>query len=408
MLHRNYRNFFKFRVCKNTMKICQIGTGAEPVSENSTRAVEIVIYNLSKELAELGNEVHIIDMIGGRKNKKLKYHLVNLPFLKAGLKEARGFPRLIKKITFSIKPFLLLLKLQKRERFDIVHVQNQFPGFLILLFKKLLKVNGVYTSHIPFWTLNRDRFSKKLLFKTFLERICLKKADKVIAVSQAQKDGILEKVKIRPGKIQVIQNGVDLKKFYPKKKEDKEKIVLYAARLCREKNQFLIIKAIPEIVKKEKKEKVKFLFIGQIEDKDYFEEIMKFIRKNKIEEYVEILGSVDNKSMAGHYRNADIFLSSSNVEGFPLTALEAMASGCAMVLSKIKPHSEIEKNGEIIYFEPDNLKDLIEKLNLLVGDRNKIKKFSKKALDSAKKFYSWKKVASKNMEIYSRVKEPFL
>lgn len=384
------------------MKICQIGTGNEFISQKSKIAVELVIFNLSKSLAELGNEVYIIDLYNKENQKinNLSYRFVNLPsFLEK--KTSQGtLKHFIKKAWFSIKLLPLLLTLNKEKNLDAIHIQNQFPGFFILfLLKPFIKTKIVYTSHTPFWILPKKLFTNSLILKTLLERICIKLAGEVICVSEAQKKGILEKINVKKEKIKVIKNGVDLKKFHPSAAKKKNKIIILSvARICRTKNQFFSLKAISHIIKNN--ENIKFVLIGQAEEQIYLDKIKEFIKNQELQDNVEIIGAVDNNIIPDYYRNSDIFLSSSTAEGLPLTVLEAMASGCCIVLSDIPPHKEISKNNEIIFFKSQDIQDLIKKLNLIIKDKELLSSLKKKAFQTAQKFYSWEQVAKSNIEVY--------
>jgi alpha-maltose-1-phosphate synthase len=383
------------------MKICQVGTGAQEIKQDSSTAVELVIFNLSKALQKQGNKVSIIDLYAPNTDKELDYLFIRLPRYLEKNKPAPGSPlHIIKKLIFSLKTLILLNKMNKKEKLDIVHIQNQYPGFFIMLFLKRLMKNTkfVYTTHIPFWTLEKEEFNEKYYFKTMLERLCMRMADKIIAVGFSQKKGIIEKAGINENKIEVIWNGVDLNKFKPIKNKDKRLKIISVARISRVKNQMLIIKIIPDIIKKQKN--VKFYFIGQEEDKAYLEEINKYIKENKIEDFVEITGAIDNNQIPDFYKKSRIFISASNAEGLPLTILEAMASGCAIILSDIGPHSELGKINEIVYFKKNNNEDLKTKLHDLLSNKKKILRLRNKSLECAKKNFSWNNVALKNLAVY--------
>jgi len=382
-----------------------MGTGNIPVSKDSSRAVELVIFNLSKQLSELGHDVTVIDLFSDVElDNSFEYKLVKMPkFLDYRVVTMPQTPKhFFKKVIFSLKAVSLLLKLNSKEKYDIIHVQNQYIGFFVLLFKKLLNLPVVYTSHIPFWVLNKQEFGKKLYFKTLLERTCFKLADKVICVGNSQKEGILEKISLKKEKIVTIENGVDLIKFHPSKKQNKKQITLISvARLSRVKNQFMLIKIIPDIIKENKK--IKFIFIGQIEDEQYLEEIKNFIKEKKIEKYVDIVGPLSITELPNYYNQSEVFISTSTAEGLPLTVLEAMASKCALVLSDIGPHKEFQKENEIIFFKLDDSQDLAKKIDNLLGNSKKIEKLRNSSLKTARKYFSWNVVASKNLEIYKKL-----
>jgi glycosyltransferase involved in cell wall biosynthesis len=258
--------------------------------------------------------------------------------------------------------------------------------------------------------LPKKDFGFGLYIKTFMERMCFKLAGKIIAVGHAQRKGILEKTSLHPDKIEIIQNGVDQKKFcrdiINQKREGRKKnkiSIISVARISKVKNQLLILKAIAPLIKKG--QNIQVSLVGQLEEKDYVTEINNFIDINNLQKNARLIGPVPNNLMPGYYQAADIFISASNAEGFPLTVLEAMSCGCAILLSSIEPHKEISKEGEILFFQQNNLAEISQVIESLIIDKKKLKLLKKLAANSAKKYYSWKKVALDNIRIYNQIRK---
>jgi glycosyltransferase involved in cell wall biosynthesis len=381
------------------MKIIYVGTGTQSISPMSETAVEIVTNKLAEVVKELGNEVYVIDIFSDKANNNLNYYRINMPnFLREKNSNSGSIYHILKRILFSIKSLKLIHRLRKKEKIDIVHIQNQYPGLIILIFKKFFKdISFVYTDHTPFWVLEKKEFNKKFYFKTMMDRISMKLSDKLVFVGESQKKGILEKVNINKDKSRVIQNGVDLDRFKPlnKNRSDDKIKMLYVARMSRVKNQLLILKALNEM---KNKDNIILDFIGQIEDLEYYNEILDYIKDNKLEN-INIIGPVKNDLLPKYYRESDIFISPSNAEGFPLTVLEAMSSGCALLLSDIGPHLEL-KGESAIYFTKDNYVNLKDKIENLIKNRNNLNKLKRKSRKSAEKHYSWKKVAKDYIKFY--------
>ena len=104
-----------------------MGTGNIPISKESSRAVELVIFNLSKQLSELGHDVTVIDLFSDMKlDNNLEYKLVKMPKpLDYRVITMPQTPKhFLKKVIFSLKAVSLLLKSNRKEKYDIVHVQN--------------------------------------------------------------------------------------------------------------------------------------------------------------------------------------------------------------------------------------------------------------------------------------------
>jgi len=393
------------------MKVCQVGTGMSSISAKSSTATESVVYNLSKELKRLC-DLHIIDFKDNEREKLpgVEYHDINMPKI-WGPKvytTPGTLTHVLRRMLYTLKTSFRFVSLMSKEKFDVIHCHNQYTGAVLSLINKLFyKSKFVYTLHTPFWTLPDGQLPKLFFLKTQMERACMKNSTKVIAVSNTQKIMAEKRACLEHGKIVYIPNGVDLLKFYPGKSiirnlaSSNEKIVLCVARISRIKNQMAIIKAIPKVISKDRK--VKFVFIGQIDDEKYFNEILEFIKENELKGYIKFIGAIENTKIPEYYRAADVFILPSFAEGLPLVLLEAMASGLPIIASNIGPNKELGKKKEIIYFNPDSSRELGEKLSELLASNEKRDALGKNARKTAEKLYSWHEIAKKNFELYKEI-----
>lgn len=115
-------------------------------------------------------------------------------------------------------------------------------------------------------------------------------------------------------------------------------------------------------------------------------------------DYVDYLGQVTDAELAKLYAGAACFVFPSKIEGFGLPGLEAMAAGCPVVAANASCLPEIY--GEAArYFDPDNINDLVDKINQVLSDKKLANDLKKKGLAQVKK-YSWAKMASQTWQIY--------
>jgi glycosyltransferase involved in cell wall biosynthesis len=103
------------------------------------------------------------------------------------------------------------------------------------------------------------------------------------------------------------------------------------------------------------------------------------------------------------YASAKVLLYPSFYEGFGLPILESMAVGTPVITSNVS--SMPEAGGEAaLYVDPENVEDIREKLDSLMGDKELREDLIKKGFLQAKKF-SWKKCAEETAEVYRKVVE---
>ena len=167
--------------------------------------------------------------------------------------------------------------------------------------------------------------------------------------------------------VKVISNGINCydefnPELYDRDKEraslnleSKDLAVFFVGRLSSEKNPDVFIKAAKNIINTRKIKNVKFFIIGDGPMKVTVEEGLKNMTKNQI----EYLGYKSN--VANYFSAADIFVLPSSIEGFPLSILEAMAMGVAVIASDVGAVAEVvEKGKQGVIVKPGSVKEITE------------------------------------------------
>jgi len=237
-------------------------------------------------------------------------------------------------------------------------------------------------------------FSKRkilLYFMYLLSVISLKNCYKIISVSNNTTNIIK---KFTKNKIFVIPNGAYVSKKYKNKwsKYNTKNYILNSSKFVPYANQLKLLK-----IYKEANSRVKNLpnlhFAGDILDKEYFNEILRFIINNKLDKKIKFLGYLSKNKLHDQMKNCKLFVFSSELESCPQTILEARLVGCPILSNDAQPMPEfIEKEGE--YFKIDKLK---ESVDILINSIYKInyKKSLKKKLEE----YNWENVILKYFDI---------
>ncbi|MBR2588785.1 glycosyltransferase family 4 protein [Candidatus Saccharibacteria bacterium] len=241
-----------------------------------------------------------------------------------------------------------------------------------------------------------------------IEREGLMFADKIIAVSQATKDIIVEKYHIPADKIDVVYNSLDeefLKSAYTYDSDDYKyleamksfgyTIVSTVGRFTIQKGLSNLMRAAAKALTKEKK--LIFVFAGDGEQK---EELLEMSAKLGISRNVVFTGFVRGKQLRDVYQVSDIFVMSSISEPFGLTALEAAHHGDVLILTKQSGVSEVIRSAmEYDFWDEDKLADEIVAIAKSAALKNTLK-------DGIEKEYckiSWNDVAKKVESIYNEV-----
>lgn len=163
--------------------------------------------------------------------------------------------------------------------------------------------------------------------------------DKIISVD---KDSLRHLVWAERGKWQVVLNAVNLKDFSFSEEDYKEKIEIVVPRNLRFERGMHLIPEIAQKIKEKTKKSFFFKIVGTGELRDFIE---KEIKRRKLEKQVVIFGHKSHEEMPKVYQEANIVLIPTlHDEGTSISALEAMASGRAVVMTNIGGLNDIGEN----------------------------------------------------------------
>jgi len=191
-------------------------------------------------------------------------------------------------------------------------------------------------------------------------------------------------------------NFVDLDTFHPQEKE--EGFLFYAGRIVHSKGIDDLIQMIRNF--NEKGVHLRLVLAGDGEVSHY----RSVVSIENLEGQINFLGPVSSIKVAEFMRSCKVFIFPPITrEGHPKSLIEALASGSACVATRVPGNLEViedRKNGLIA--EPGNLKDLIEKVSLLLGNDKLRKEIKREAVLSAVK-YDIKTVVMKEVEIMNSI-----
>jgi len=243
-------------------------------------------------------------------------------------------------------------------------------------------------------------------------KIAVKRADRIIAVSNFVKDILIKKWRVLEEKISVIYFGNDLfdiKEQKPSLLSEKCKgnFLFTAGSINPYRGLEDIILAMKYLLYKNIK--IDGLVIagnGSPNMIDYYEKLKKMIRIQNLSSKVFWMGSLNEKEMAWCYKNCIMFLMSSRIEACPNIALEAMSYGCVSISADNPPLPEIFGDAAIYY--PPKKRDLLAKaiFSILKWDNNHRNKASERAKKQAAKF-SWDITVEKLVLEFKKAMEGF-
>ena len=269
-----------------------------------------------------------------------------------------------------------------------------FSPLLLKYFQ--IKVVLALHSNLPwvYFNLMPGNFMRNFFTKKIME-YSIYNCQTLITDSFFAKNEISKILKINKDKIATIYLGINdsyllqnEENNFVKNFDYKQKYILSVLSCVRYHNIIKLLKGF-KIYLDENNEKIKFVLVLQVLDKNYFKEINNYIQSNFKNNEIILFDSIESKYLFGLYKNAELYLFSSYCEVFGLTSLEAMSQGCPVLISNNSSLPEINADA-CIYFNPDNENEIKEKINKILNDQNLKNDLIKKGIGHVKNF-TWKK-----------------
>jgi glycosyltransferase involved in cell wall biosynthesis len=221
------------------------------------------------------------------------------------------------------------------------------------------------------------------LYKTYFKEKSIKKIDEVWSVSNYTKKRFVENYSFPFEKIQLFHNTIVPKKLNnPNPYNNQKSVKILSILRLQNKEKVLsvlrILEVLPHLLKKYD---VEFYIIGEGIYKSY---LINYIRDKNLDKYAHILGQIDDT--APYLEHSDIFSLISHTEGFGIVLLEAMQYAKPCIAAINTGSEDVVRNNESGFLvNPDNDLEIIEKLSLLIENkelRNKMGKQGQKIFET--------------------------
>lgn len=246
----------------------------------------------------------------------------------------------------------------------IIHLHNKIPGL---------------TPNFP-------------LFPSFFKGI--ERAEMVITVSKELRDYFV-KEGVDKKKIEVLYNGVDVKKYHPGKKVPGIKLI-FVGKLIKRKGVVDLLKAF-KTVRKELPEAELYIIGRKDEKSDYFKEVQKYITEG-----VKFTDVVSEEELIRHYRDATLLVHPPLYEAFGMTLIESMSSGTPVVATKVGGIPEVVGDKGILT-EPNNPENLAKSIIKALDDKKKYAALVKDSRKRVEENFSWDIVSKRLMSLYEKL-----
>lgn len=377
------------------MKIAMFTDTYEPQANGVVKSIK----EFSNQMRKCGHEVYIFSPESPQFSAISRFvrSMKSIPFIK--------YPGYRVAIPYSV----FIDPIFRKIKFDVVHVHTPFSlgvaGMILAKYHKIPLV-GTFHTMIPEYVhyfierLRRFGYAKHLTGKA-MWKYCswfYNRCDYVIAPTPEIKR-LLGKKGFRKD-IHVVPTGVNIKKVGNSKTALKRKygfnsnkIILHIGRITKEKNIVVIIDALKELLKKDKK--IKFVIAS---DGPYRPELENYTKELGLEENVIFTGYISPRKLYDLYKLSDVFVMASKTETQGLVLLEAVTNYVPIVVMNYPVISDfVRKNKVGLIANQNNFSNMVYKALNNKTLRNRFNKNGEKLLCR----YDMKTCSKKLLDVYS-------
>lgn len=296
-----------------------------------------------------------------------------------------------------------LVMLLKKQRVDIVHAHSFKAGLVGRLAAKVAGTQAVVLTVHNSICNEQWSYWKRLIFNV-CESVLFACTDRIITVSESLRQEIFYRLKTSSEKIITIYNGIIVEDFdltpdrnYLQKTTGipVEKVIVgTVSRLAVQKGVGNIIKAAAELSLKDKQ--ISYLVVG---DGPLRAELEREAEELKVSE--QFFFSGERHDINRILPCLDVFVLASLTEGFPLTILEAMASRCPVVATKVGGIPEIINNGiNGLLVNPGDISALAKAIKTMILEPKRSKDMGDVGRQQVIKEYTVEKMIVSTERIY--------
>lgn len=278
--------------------------------------------------------------------------------------------------------------------YDVVHIHAEGPAFFAWI-PKLFGKKVVVTIHGVDWKREKWKSGFGAKFIRQGERNAVKYADEIIVLSK----GVQNYFKDTYGReTSFIPNGVNRPEIREAEEITgrfglaKDSYILFLGRIVPEKGIRYLVEAFKQVNTDKK-----LVIAGGASDTDSFMEELKTLAKE--DQRILFTGFVQGPMLDELYSNAYLYTLPSDLEGMPLSLLEAMSYGNCCLISDIPECAEVVEDKAMI-FKKSDVDDLRMKLQEACDHPEKVMELKKQAADFICGKYNWDEVVEKTLKLY--------
>ncbi len=363
------------------MRIAMVG---QKQTASRSGGIEVVVGELASRMAALGHEVTCYDRSGAGMPSK-PYERDGYRVVPVRAVDVRGLSALTSSFAATWKAMA--------SRPDVIHYHAEGPCVPLRLAHRA-GVRTVATIHGLDW----QRAKWGGLASRYIklgEATAARYADQVIVLSRGNRDYFNNTYNCETA---FVPNGITPQPNLPASEISKrwglskDAYVLYLGRIVPEKRPDLLIEAFAGLNTDKQ-----LVIVGESSDTDEYVAALK--QAAQLDSRVLFTGHADGELLSELYSNACCYVLPSDIEGMPLTLLEAMSHGCACITSDILECADV-LGGCGVTFPAGDAASLRDALGALLADPARARRLGESGRERVLTTYDWDSVVLRTIELY--------
>ena len=312
---------------------------------------------------------------------------LGIELVEVAVDDVRAFPMTLRAVE----------RIVRDTRADLVHTHGKGAGLYGRLAAWLVGVPAVHTFHGIHYE-SYSRASQTLYLA--LERWLAGLTHTVINVSETQQEEALALRVARPGRCVVVVNGIDIDELAARPASGKAALGLNAddhvlgcvARFDPIKRHEVLLEALGRVVKR--RPNVVLLLAGEGPEKARIDQHADRLK-------VRVVNPGAIAWQTNPYSSCDLYVTASSKEGLPLAPLEAMASGLAVIATRVPGHQDVVIDGTTgLLVPPGDDAAMSVAIESLLGDSARRRRMGQAGRERVRKEFTVQSMVAKTAEVY--------
>jgi glycosyltransferase involved in cell wall biosynthesis len=357
------------------------------------------VYGLSKHLAQIVAEVHVITAGALNLPDYERINDVHIHRIKPLNEHDENFLSWIGGLNLAMA--YKAIELGTKINFTVIHTHDWLVGAAATMIKNSLRIPLLTTIHATETGRNNGIHNEMQKFIHDKEKQLMKESDQIIVCSDYMQQELVSTFGIPDRKIVIIPNGIEqnkkIKDRYPNSFPDckDKKLIFSIGRIVKEKGFETIIEAASIV--KENGLNVFFVIAGKGPMLKHYQQQ---IQERNLEDQISFIGYITDKEKNTLMFESDINVFPSLYEPFGIVALESMAQGKPTIVSNVGGLKGIVKHKVSgLLMEAGNSDSLLEQICFLLNNPKQAQEIGEKGQRLVNKLYGWNRVASETKRL---------